>query len=274
MASLPELPELREVRLSTELAVFFLLLFSTVGGLYAYNYFAGAVSNPSSVFVETLDKLAVSPIIQFPSNDPPANVTLPFSYSAPETSGTLICLETWFFWPGNSLHPANDWEPAYIVWDTGLNPVTGAFAPRLEAVITRYHAVGFRSFSWVTRRDNFYINGTQPVVKFSVGFHIPLTGSTVLFPLRGLLYSGPYTTQSSYNYTIDPNSPPATGPQAYQSGSGPADCLALYGSPTSNLAGLFWGSWVFAGIFGVGLAAFFGVRWVLERIHELGFPWP
>lgn len=207
----------------------------------------------------------------------------------------LSVYQYWYFWPGCALaptsplclagHSANDWEPVYIYWKT-TNPA----APILLAVYTRFHFFFWRQ----TAGSQVTLNGTQPIITFSTTYHAPTVDTFKLTqfikpaneslsipynpsqapPFIGgaWIYSvsngGPHTL----TVFLDPGSPPASGPTAYENdaagNAGPIDPFTLYGTGRNFQVGFIAGGVTTLAIFGLLTAVridIAGFRKVLGR---------
>lgn len=234
---------------------------------------------------------------------PPVNITYNVATGSLPDGEPLTVYQYWFFWPGCQLAPTsilctqghsnNVWEPLYIYWKT-TNPA----APTLLAVFTRIH------FIWrQTGGANVQLNGTQVVLKlgfgsvsilgttftgivpavFTTGLLVNLVGSnsSISFPYQqlsnnifspgGWIY--PLTNGGPHGIPLilDQNSPPATGPTAYEPGAGPADPFTLYGTGKNIQEGAVVGTLVTVGfffIFAAGLAEERKIRaWLAKKRH-------
>lgn len=212
--------------------------------LLVFNYFSGAlVPSPVTLSVDALDKLGPpngQPIIVYPVNDPPVNITYSVATFTDNNLHPITAYLYWYQWAPNSQHQANDWEPVYCYFDT-YNPAN----PLLTGIGSRFH------FQWRLRTSGFNLpnNGTAPLIIFSTVFHIPLTGSSI--SLVNVLRATNETSSITAPYTpiYDPNSPYSYGSNAYETGGGPLDPAILYGGTLRYTNGLLFG-------FIAGFAAF------------------
>jgi hypothetical protein len=279
-----------------------LLALALIPGGYAFNYFCGCVfgADPVTLQVDTLDKLNIPPIAIYTKGAPPQNVTFLVSTGALADGEPLTVYQYWFFWQGCQLNPtgplclighsANAWEPLYLYWKT-TNPTS----PVLLAAETRTH------FVWrQTAGSQIELNGTQPVIKFALS-KVTILGQSFAGFVPTLLSSGPIVTllganatvtypftnstglfsQSNFYYPVtnggphtlqlfqDPNSPPSSGPNAYEPGAAPADPFYLYGSGRNLQVGFLIGAGVtfaFYLLFTVGLYEERAVRaWIRKQ---------
>jgi hypothetical protein len=254
-----------------------LLVLALIPGAYVFNYFCGCLvgADPIALQVDTLDRLNQPPILIYTKGVPPSNITYQLSTGALGNGEPVSVFQYWFFWAGCGLapqgrlclagHSGNDWEPLYIYWKT-TNPIS----PVLLAVQTRLH------FIWrQVPGSQVQLNGTQVVVKFALAsttilgttyagilptvlssgpvnsllgsnatISYPLTNSTGLFGTSSWYYSLVNGGTHNVGLTLDPNSPPGTGPTAYEPGAGPADPFVLYGSGRNVQTGFLVGAGV------------------------------
>jgi hypothetical protein len=183
------------------------------------------------------------------------------------SNGLKIVWEYWYYFPPTTGHPANDWEPVYVYWDlTGLYP--GGPGPQLVAIGVRIH------FAPRLIYPPFPVNvtqtATQPVLTIGAQPYISF-GYSCLGTLCGIVptvkqtiigrFLKPSNATVIFNYPLsqDPNSPPSSGPLAYEQGpagnAGPFDPWILLNGLTALQAGLVWGT-IFGGSFGLGSYAF------------------
>lgn len=257
------------------------LAVSLIAGWYVFNYFCGCFFNdPIEVSVDTADKLSWPPIILYPLGDPPSNVTYTVTTGTLSNGAPVSVYQYWFFWPGCALapnsplclagHQANDWEPLYIFWSPTLT--SGV----LLNVYWRYHFYFWKN----TPGSQTTLNGTQIIVTFSKTYHTPTVDTTPLsafFKPSNVSLSIPVQTPASlpglssvWTYYVsnggphslpiflDPGSPPANGPNAYENSAngyaGPSDPFSPnFGTTHNYQIGLAAGSFAAGVIASLGL---------------------
>ncbi len=212
-------------------------VFQFFSGLYPLNPVFGLPVHADPTIITGLGLLSISdvsarisqpPIIIVPKNTFPLNVT----YNV-FTNGNRTAYAWWYQWPNSTAHIANIWEPVIPVYD-----ITNPLAPSLVAIIIRFHFIPRPVYGGWT------LNGTRPFISFSSTFFVPTVATG---PISQFLRPVNATTIFTYPYRFDPNSPPATGPNAYQASAGPFDPWALLGGPQTLQNGLVFGSLAFLG---------------------------